>query len=156
MKSEENYIKTSKMANAVTPSLTRKLFNMALEIGGDVINLTLGDPDILPPEEVRLAACEAIIDGRTRYSPNAGLEDLRKSYAAFFEKQYGFPIAYNYNVIATVGGMEALYLSLAATVDIGDEIIILGPYYVNYMQMIKMCGGVPVIIVGKVLVNILH
>lgn len=139
-------MKTSKMAEAITPSLTRKLFNMALEIGNDVINLTLGDPDILPPEQIRMAACDAIMAGKTRYSANAGLDTVRKSYASFFENQYGLAVEPTKNVIATVGGMEALFLSLAAIVDSGDEVIILGPYYVNYFQMIKMCGGIPVVI----------
>ncbi len=139
-------MKISKMADCVTPSLTRKLFNMALEIGDDVINLTLGDPDILPPEEIRRAACDAVMLGKTRYSANAGLIELRNTYAEFFKRNYGVSIDPQCNIIATVGGMEALFLSLAAMINEGDEIIILAPYYVNYIQMIKMLGGVPVII----------
>jgi len=138
-------MKTSKTADSVTPSLTRKLFNMALAIDS-VINLTLGDPDLMPPEEIRKAACDAIMAGKTRYSANAGLEATRRSYANFFEKQYGFAIDPTKNVITTVGGMEALYLSLAAMVDESDEVIILGPYYVNYLQMIKMCGGKAIVV----------
>ena len=134
-------MKTSKMAQSITPSLTRKLFNMANEIGEDVINLTLGDPDVLTPIEVREEACNAIMSGKTRYSANAGLETLRESYARFFEKHYNLKINYSKNLIATVGGMEALYLSLASIIDKGDEIIVLAPYYVNYLQMITMLGG---------------
>ena len=139
-------MKESLMSKSVTPSLTRKLFNMALEIGDDVINLTLGDPDVLPPEEIRKAACEAIMEGKTRYSANAGLADVRKAYAGFFEQQYGFAINPLENVISTVGGMEGLFLSLSTLVDEGDEVIVLGPYYVNYYQMIKMCGGKVVVV----------
>ena len=139
-------MKTSKMAECVTPSLTRKLFNMALEIGDDVIDLTLGDPDVLPPEEIRKAACEAVMSGKTRYSANAGLLELRNVYAKFFKKHYGLEINPQREIIATVGGMEALFLSLSAMVDSDDEIIILAPYYVNYLQMIKMLGGKPIII----------
>lgn len=139
-------MKISKMADSVTPSLTRKLFNMALEIGDDVINLTLGDPDILPPEEIRRVACDAVMQGKTRYSANAGLIELRNTYAEFFRRNYGVSIDPQHNIIATVGGMEALYLSLAAVLDAGDEVIVLAPYYVNYVQMIKMLGGIPVII----------
>lgn len=139
-------MKISRMSNSITPSLTRKLFNMALEIGDDVINLTLGDPDVLPPEEIRLAACRAIMDGKTRYSENAGLKLLRSTYANYFEKEYGFSIDPNKNIITTVGGMEALYLALSTIVDVDDEIIIIAPYYVNYLQMINMCGGKAVVI----------
>lgn len=139
-------MKTSKMSDAVTPSLTRKLFNMALAIGDDVINLTLGDPDICPPEEIQEAACKAIAEGRTRYSANAGLMQAREAYAQFFKNQYGIEVSAADNVMATVGGMEGLFLALASMVDQGDEVIILSPYYVNYYQMIGMCGGTQVVI----------
>lgn len=144
-------MKESLMSKAVTPSLTRKLFDMALEIGDDVVNLTLGDPDVLPPEEIRKAACQAIMEGKTRYSANAGLAEVRKAYAGFFEKQYGYAINPFENVITTVGGMEGIFLGLSALVDEGDEVIVLGPYYVNYYQMIHMCGGKAVVIdrIGK-------
>lgn len=137
-------MKQSRCAQSVTPSLTRKLFNMAQEIGDDVINLTLGDPDLLPPEEIRKAACEAIMAGRTRYSANAGLKMTREAFASFFKREYSVSIDPSKNVISTVGGMEALYLSISALVDAGDEVIILEPYYVNYHQMLNMCGGVAV------------
>ena len=134
-------MKCSKAANAVMPSLTRKLFNMAQEIGDDVINLTLGDPDVLPPIEIREAACQAIMDGKTRYSANAGLVKTREVYSDFVKREYGISVNPYENIIVTVGGMEALYLSLISIIDQNDEVIILGPYYVNYLQMIRMCGG---------------
>ena len=144
-------IKESRMSNAITPSLTRKLFNMAQEIGKDVIDLTLGDPDVATPEPIKSAACDAIMAGKTRYSANAGLLDVRAAYGIFFERHYGFSIDASKNIIATVGGMEGLFLSLAAIVDVGDEVIILAPYYVNYFQMINMFGGKAVVIdrIGK-------
>lgn len=134
-------MKISKMANAVTPSLTRNFFDRALETGGDIINLTLGDPDILPPEEIRAAACEAIMAGKTRYSENAGLASARMAYARFFCGQYGLDVDPGQNIIVTVGGMEALFLSIASVVDHGDEVVVFGPYYANYVQMVNMCGG---------------
>lgn len=137
-------MKQSRCAQSVTPSLTRKLFNMAQDIGDDVINLTLGDPDLLPPEEIRNAACEAIMAGKTRYSANAGLLMLREAFADFFEREHGISVDPSKNVISTVGGMEALYLSISALVDAGDEVIILEPFYVNYHQMLNMCGSIAV------------
>ena len=136
----------SNTANAAESSLTRQLFNRALKIGDDVVNLTLGDPDVKPNEEIRKAACDAIMAGKTRYSQNAGLLDTRKAYAGFFKKQYGIDINPETEVIATVGGMGALYLTLTATVNPDDEVIILGPYYVNYKQMINMNSGKPIVI----------
>lgn len=139
-------MKASMMSNAVSPSLTRKLFNKALEIGSDVVNLTLGDPDVKTPKNVREAACDAIMAGHTRYSANAGMEATRKAYASFFLRQYGINVNPTENIMTTVGGMEALFLALTSTIDEGEEIIILAPYYVNYLQMIKMCRGNAVII----------
>ena len=140
-------MKISRFSDAVSPSLTRKLFNAAKSIGSSVIDLTLGDPDVPTPEPIRLAALEAISDRSTlHYSANAGLPELRKAYSSFFNTRYQVSINPDKNLIVTVGGMEALFLALASIIDKDDEVIIFGPYYVNYLQMIKMCGGVPVII----------
>ena len=65
-------MKISKLANGIKPSKGRQLFNLAAQYD-DVINLTLGDPDIIPPECIRQAGCDAIMEGKTRYSANAGL-----------------------------------------------------------------------------------
>ena len=140
----EEKMKLSQMANSIEPSLTRKLFNMASNYN-DVINLTLGDPDLMPDEKIRKAAIDSIQNGLTHYSANAGLKDLRQVYASFLEKEFNKRF-YPENIIVTVGGMEALYLSLSAIIDKDDEVIILGPYYVNYYQMVKMLGGKPVVV----------
>lgn len=141
-------MKISQKAGVIEPSLTRDLFNRAMKIG-DVINLTLGDPDIPPPHSVRDAACDAIQEGKTRYSANAGLMDLRQAIADDFAKEYNLPCDSASEVIVTVGGMEALYLAFSSILDPGDEVVILAPYYVNYVQMVRMNGGVPIIIETK-------
>lgn len=141
-------MKISNMANVIEPSLTRKLFNMAKQYD-NVIDLTLGDPDIQPSEQIKQAACKAIMEGKTRYSANAGLPELRKAITHCIQKEYNTKIDSNKNVIVTVGGMEALFLAFATILDPGDEVIIQAPYYVNYVQMVKMCGGVPVIVNTK-------
>ena len=138
-------MKISKMANAVEPSLSRQLFNMAKNYN-DVIDLTLGDPDIVPSEKIRKAACEAVMGGKTKYSANAGLQTLREVIAKNFTQEYNIEIDPLKEIIMAVGGMEALYLSFACLLDEGDEVIILAPYYVNYKQMVQMCGAKPVII----------
>lgn len=141
-------MKISKMANLIEPSLGRKLFNMAQQYN-DVIDLTLGDPDLKPNQIIRQAACCAITEGRTRYSANRGLAELRKSIAHNFEKEYNLVIDPDSEIIITVGGMEALFLSIACLIDEGEEVLIQAPYYVNYVQMVRMCGGVPKIIYTK-------
>ena len=138
-------MKVSQKANNIELSLTRDLFNRAQQYD-DVINLTLGDPDLPPPQSVRDAACDAIQKGKTRYSANAGLPGLRKAIAGSFIKEYGLSCDPTREVIVTVGGMEALYLAFSSIVDPGDEVIIFAPYYVNYVQMVRMNGGVPVVV----------
>lgn len=138
-------MKLSKRASQLETSPTRKLYDMAKQYN-DVINLTLGDPDIHTCWEIKKAACDAIMDGKTRYSSNAGLIELRKIICDNFQDEYGVNVRPEDNVIVTVGGMEALYLTFTALLDSEDEIIVLAPYYVNYVQMIKLCGGTPVVI----------
>ena len=138
-------MKLSKRASQLETSPTRKLYDMAKQYN-DVINLTLGDPDIHPCWEIKKAACDAIMNGKTRYSSNAGLIELRKIICDNFQDEYGVNVRPEDNVIVTVGGMEALYLTFTALLDSEDEIIVLAPYYVNYVQMIKLCGGTPVVI----------
>lgn len=133
------------MASAVEPSLSRHLFNLAKSYD-DVVDLTLGDPDLVPDQRIRDAACRGVQAGKTRYSANAGLPVLRDVIAKSVESEYGLAVDPNNNVVVTVGGMEALFLGLAATIDADDEVIVLAPYYVNYVQMIRMCGGVPKIV----------
>lgn len=138
----------SKKAQATESSLTRQLFNMAQDLT-DVIDLTLGDPDVKPAEEIRQAACKAIQEGKTRYSANAGLKQLRLSIAQHLKREYNLSVEADSELIVTVGGMEALYLALSSVIDPGDEVLVFGPYYVNYVQMTNMCGGRPVVINTK-------
>ena len=96
-------MKLTQRVLGMAPSLPRKLFDMAKEIGGDVIDLTLGDPDVPPPANVRAAACAAIEACQTRYSQNAGLHEAREAVAAFQRAKYGRDDAAE-DVILTVGG----------------------------------------------------
>lgn len=135
----------SYISSFIKPSLTRKLFNMAKEYT-DVIDFTLGDPDVPTPEAIKSAGCDAIKNNKMRYSQNAGLIDLRKTISDFIRKRED--LSYNpYNeILVSVGAMEGLYLALLALLNPGDEVIIPAPYYVNYVQMVLMCGGKPVIV----------
>lgn len=138
-------MKISKSAKAIEPSLSRQLFNLAKQYN-DVVDLTLGDPDISPSVKIRDAASAAVQAGKTRYSANAGLQQLREAIAATFTKEYAMEVDPLKEIAVTVGGMEALFLSFACLIDAGDEVIIPAPYYVNYKQMVSMCGGVPVVL----------
>lgn len=138
-------IQVSKISESVQPSLTRKLFNMA-KAYDDVIDFTLGDPDVATPQAVKDAGCAAIQQGKTRYSQNAGLLELRQSIANYYERTEGFTYNPQDEIIVTVGAMEGLYLSLLSLLNPGDEVIIPAPYYVNYVQMVSLCHGVPVVV----------
>ncbi len=138
-------MKISKKASQVETSLTRQFFNIAKNYD-DVIDLTLGDPDVSPNEQIKKAACEAIMQGNTHYSANAGLMSLRSVLAKHVQKEYSVCVNPEAEIMVSVGGMGALYLSLSCIVDEGDEVVVLAPYYVNYIQMIKMAGGTPVVV----------
>ena len=138
-------IKTSKVADNVRLSLVRSLLNETKKYK-DVIDFTLEDPDVQPHQAIKDAACEAIQQGKTRYSQNAGLLDLRQAISKYYERKEGFRYKPQTEVIATVGAMEGLYLALISLLDPGDEVIIPAPYYVNYIQMVHMCHAIPVIV----------
>lgn len=138
-------MRLSGIAAGMETSLTRQLFNRARELDR-VIDLTLGDPDLTPSPAIRAAAERAIQEGRTHYSVNAGLIQAREAIADCFRAETGIAADPATEIMLTVGGMGALYLSLAALINPGDEVILIGPYYVNYIQMIRMQGGVPVVI----------
>ena len=138
-------MKFSKRVNNVEPSLARALFNKAKQFS-DIIDLTLGDPDFDAPVEIKQAACDAIMQNKTHYSENAGLKDARIAIANHLKEKRSIDADYSSEIIITVGGMEALYLSMFSMIDPGDEVIVLAPYYVNYLQMIRACEGIPVIV----------
>jgi len=135
----------SKTAQGIAPSMIRKLFNIAKTMD-NVIDFTLGDPDVQPHINIKKAACEAINTGKTRYSQNAGLLELRQAISAKNKKEENLDYMPETEIAVTVGAMEGLYLTLLALIDKEDEVIIPAPYYVNYKQMVEMCGGKPVIV----------
>ena len=138
-------IHVSKVSEAVQPSLTRKLFNMAKEYA-DVIDFTLGDPDIQPHQAIKDAACAAIQQGKTRYSQNAGLVELRRTITDYYYRTEGLTYNPQTEAIVTVGAMEGLYLALLSLLNPDDEVLIPAPYYVNYVQMVHLCHARPVIV----------
>ena len=135
----------STMAEGIKPSLTRTLFNMA-KAYDDVIDFTLGDPDVPTHQKIKDAGSKAIQDGKTRYSQNAGLLELRNVISDYYIRKEGFEYDPISQIMVTVVAMEGLYLALLSITNPGDEYIIPAPYYVNYGQMVHMCGGVPVIV----------
>lgn len=138
-------IPISKVANTIEPSLIRSIFNMAKTMD-DVVDFTLGDPDVQPHQAIKDAACNAIQEGRTRYSQNAGLLELRETIHSYYLRKEGFNYDPVSEIMVSVGAMEGLYLAFLSMLDEGDEVIIPAPYYVNYVQMVQLCHATPVIV----------
>ena len=123
------------------PQLVRRIYDKAKEYG-NVVDLTLGDPDIPTPEIVKDAASKALSENKTKYTANAGIPELRRAISEDVFKRTG--LTYTSDEIAvTAGAMGALYLSTASILDPGDEMIILEPHWPNYTNMVKMCGAIP-------------
>jgi aminotransferase len=138
-------IQLSEVSKQIKPSLTRKLFDMAKNYQ-DVIDFTLGDPDIPPYEDIKSAACSAIMQGKTRYSQNAGLIDLRNAIGKYYDEREALLYDPQKEIIVTVGAMEGLFLALISILNPGDEVIIPAPYWINYQQMVFLCHANPVIV----------
>jgi len=124
----------------IPPSGIRKFFSMA-EGNKDIISLGVGEPDFVTPERVRAACVRALELGRTSYTPNAGLMELREEIAAYLYN--GFQIKYEpaNEIIVTVGGSEAIDLALRALIGPGDEIIVHVPNYIAYSPIAQLNGG---------------
>lgn len=123
------------------PQLVRRIYDKSKEYA-NVVDLTLGDPDIPTPQKVKDAANKALAENKTKYTANAGIPELRAAISADVKKRTR--ITYSIDEIAvTAGAMGALYLSTISILNPGDEIIILEPHWPNYTNMVKMCGAVP-------------
>ena len=138
-------MKLSERARNLKQSEPRRIYDAAQKYH-DVIDLTRGDPDLPPPPNVRDAACRAIAAGKTRYSANAGLIELRRAIAIEAEREYGLKFDPATEIIVTVGAMEAAYLTLWSLLDPGDEAIIPAPYWINYGEVVRSCGATPVFV----------
>ena len=134
----------SALSRVIAPTLSRQLFMMAKQYD-DVIDFTLGDPDVPTPKAICDAAYEAAISGKTHYAPNAGLPALRDAIAKQVSNESGIDYSAS-NVAVTIGATEAVYMSFMACVNPGDEVIILAPYWVQYENIVKLLGGKPIIV----------
>jgi len=115
------------------------------EQGIDVINLSAGEPDFDTPEYIKEACKKALDDGLTKYVATPGLLSLRKAICKRFETDYGFKYTPE-EVLVTTGAKQAIFNFLLATVNKGDEVLILSPYWVSYPAMIEIAEGVPKIV----------
>lgn len=113
--------------------------------GVDVINMSVGEPDFNTPDHIKDAAKKAIDENYSRYSPVPGYADLRKAIVAKLKKENGLSYTIN-EVLVSNGAKQSVCNTVMALINDGDEVIIPAPYWVSYPQMVKLAGGIPVIV----------
>jgi aminotransferase len=120
----------------------RAMFDRAKNFPGS-INLGIGEPDLNTPAEIIEEGCKALHSGKTRYTANAGIIELRTEIAKHLNR-YDLSVNPESEIIVTVGGMGALALCLLVTITPGDEVLLQDPQWLNYFSQIKFCGGMPI------------
>ncbi len=134
---------------AIPPSGIRKFFDL-LSGMNDAISLGIGEPDYPTPYHIRDAGIWALEKGYTKYTPNAGLSDLRRAIQTYLKRRFDLNYAWDSQILVTVGGSEGIDLALRVMVEPGDEVIIPTPSFVCYAPLVSMARGVPVQVETKV------
>lgn len=127
---------------AVPWSAIRKIFDMCIGVD-DLVKFTVGEPDFATQPNVIEAAHQAMLRGETKYTSNRGVIELRRAISEAARKKKNVDIDPETEVIVTNGGMQALFMSMKALLNPGDEIIIGAPYFTNYLSQVLMCDAVP-------------
>lgn len=133
----------SKSVQQIPPSGIRKYFDIAATMQ-DVITLGIGEPDFVTPEHITAQGIASLTAGRTGYTSNSGLLELRVAISDYMARLYGIHYAPDSQVLVTVGVSEALYLSLRAICDPLDEVLVVEPCFVANAVMVSLAGGIPV------------
>ena len=129
----------------IQPSGIRKFFDLVSEMK-DAISLGVGEPDFDTPWHIREEGIYSLEKGRTFYTSNAGLKELKEEIAKYLKRRYEVSYDYQNEVMVTVGGSEAIDLALRAMLDPGDEVLLPMPSYVSYLPCVTLADGVPVVI----------
>ena len=140
--------KVSDRLNRLAPSATLAMSQKSGEMkaqGIDVINLSVGEPDFNTPEHIKEAAKRAIDENFSKYSPVPGYVELRKAIADKLKNENGLQYSTN-EILVSNGAKQSVCNTVMALVNDGEEVIIPAPYWVSYPQMVKLAGGVPVIV----------
>ncbi|MDB4399928.1 pyridoxal phosphate-dependent aminotransferase [Akkermansiaceae bacterium] len=141
----------SSRIQSVSPSLTLAVTNQAKALraaGEEVYGLAGGEPDCDTPDFIKQAAYTALTEGKTKYTPAAGIPELREAISEKLKTQN--EVEYEpKQICVTSGAKQACFNAILSVVEEGDEVIIPAPYWVSYPEMVKMAGGVPVIVETK-------
>lgn len=138
----------SKKALKIKPSGIRKFFDILGEMT-DVVALTVGQPDFVTPWHIREAGINSLEQGKTYYTSNAGLTEMRKEICSYLSRRFSLDYDYEKEIIVTVGGSEAIDIAIRAVLDPGDEVIVPMPSFVCYEPLVTMADGVPVTVVTE-------
>lgn len=131
----------------IKPSGIRKFFDLVSEMNDkDVISLGVGEPDFDTPWHVRDEGIYSLEKGRTFYTSNSGLKELREEICNYLDRRYQVSYDWHHETIVTVGGSEGIDIAMRAMLDPGDEVLIPQPSYVSYEPCAVLAGGKPVII----------
>jgi len=132
------------MEESATIAMSRKSRELKAE-GKDVISLSLGEPDFNTPEFIKDAANEAMKNNFTRYMPVPGFDDLRENISMKFKRDNNLSYSKNQIVVST-GAKQSIANVVMTLINPGDEVIIPAPYWVSYIEIVKVSGGIPVIV----------
>lgn len=132
------------MRPSATLAISAKAAAMRKE-GIDVISFGAGEPDFDTPQHIKQAAIEAINSGFTKYTPASGTPELKEAIAEKLKKENNLDYSPS-QIIVSCGAKHSIYNALMAICDPGDEVIIISPYWVSYPEMVRLAGGVPVIV----------
>lgn len=138
----------SKIAEAIQPSTTMAidtLFKQMKASGMDVIGFGAGEPDFNTPDRIKAAGISAIEQNETRYTPAAGTTELRQAVCSRMQKDLGLTYTVE-QVVVTSGAKHAVYATLRALINPGDEVLLPAPFWVSYLELIQMAGGIPILL----------
>jgi aspartate aminotransferase len=142
----------SDRVQSLAESETLKMARMARELralGHDVISLSLGEPDFDTPEHIKEAAYQALKEGYTKYTPVAGLAELNKAISEKFKRDNHLDYRPE-QIVVSNGAKQTVYNLCQALLNPGDEAILFAPYWVSYYEIVKLSGGVPVMVYASV------
>lgn len=137
------------MEESATLAMAKKARELKSQ-GIDIISLSLGEPDFKTPKHIQQAAKDAIDEGKYfAYPPVAGYQDLREAIAKKLREENNISAAKAENIVVSVGAKHSIANTFMCIINEGDEVVIFSPYWVSYAEIIKLCGGVPVLIEGN-------
>jgi len=137
----------SRVKPSATIAATQKARDLKAK-GREIISLSVGEPDFDTPDNIKQAAIKAIERGETKYTPVAGIPELRQAIAEKFKRENGLDYKASQVIVGT-GGKQILFNALLATLNPGDEVICVAPYWVSYPEMVAICGGTAVTVQTK-------